>query len=166
MGIACTRPEKRVLAAFGMLQGASTRFEECRDVSFGGVLCALPALTANDLFDHLQKSFPVLGGYHTALRIITLLAYMVLCRIKTIEQLQYESPGELGKQMGLDRLPEVRCLRSKLAQLSKNHAPESWAAVMSQQWLQDDPQLAGSRRVVHAAEASRWCLRTRCLGGI
>ena len=45
MGVACTRPEERVLAAMGMLQGAPTRFEDCRDVSFGGVLCALPALT-------------------------------------------------------------------------------------------------------------------------
>jgi len=25
----------------------------------------LTALTANGLFDHLQKSFPVLGGYYT-----------------------------------------------------------------------------------------------------
>ncbi len=71
MGVACTRPEERVLAAFGMLQGASTRFEECRDVSFGGVLCALPALIANGWFDHLQKSFPLLGGYYTTLQIIT-----------------------------------------------------------------------------------------------
>jgi len=63
MGVARTRPEERVLAAFGMLQGASTRFEECRDDSFGGVLCALPALTGNGLFDHLQKSFQVLGGF-------------------------------------------------------------------------------------------------------
>jgi len=55
------------------------------------------------LFDHLQKSFPVLGGYYTTMQIITLLAYMALCRIKTIERLQYESPGELGKLMGLDR---------------------------------------------------------------
>jgi len=144
MGVACTRSEERVLTAFGMLQGASTRFEECRDVSFGGVLCALPALTANELFDHLQKSFPVLGGYYTTLQIITLLAYMALCRIKTMEQLQYESPGELGKLMGLERVPEVRYLRSKLARLSKDQAPESWAAVMSQQWLQDDSELAGT----------------------
>jgi len=31
-----------------------------------------------------------------------------------------------------------------LAELSENHAPESWAAVLSQQWLQDDPELAGT----------------------
>ena len=83
-------------------------------MSFGGVLCALPALAQNGLFQHLHTSFPSLGGYYTTLQVITLLAYMALCRIKTVEQLQYESPGELGKLMGLDRVPEVRCLRKKL----------------------------------------------------
>ena len=144
MGVACTRPEERVLAATGMLQGAPTRFENCRDVSFGGVLCALPALVANGLFDHLQKCFPSLGGYYTTLQVITLLAYMALCRIKTVEQLQYESPGELGKLMGLDRVPEVRCLRNKLSQLSAGDAPDEWAGLLSQQWLEADPERTGT----------------------
>jgi hypothetical protein len=144
MGVACTRPEERVLAAVGMLDGAPTRFEDCRDVSFGGVLCALPALAVNGLFEHLQKSFPSLSGYYTTLQVMTLLAYMALCRIKTIEQLQYQAPGELGKLMGLDRVPEVRCLRNKLSQLSQGDAPEAWAGVLSRQWLQAAPELAGT----------------------
>ena len=144
MGVACTRPEERTLAAMGMLQGAPTRFEKCRDVSFGGVLCALPALIANGLFEHLQKSFPSLGGYYTTLQVITLLAYMALCRIKTVEQLQYEAPGELGKLMGLDRVPEVRCLRNKLSQLSADDAPQAWAGLLSAQWLEADPERAGT----------------------
>ena len=144
MGVACTRPEERVLAAFGMLQGAPAQFEDCRDVSFGGVLCALPALAANGLFEHLQKSFPSLGGYYTTLQVMTLLAYMALCRIKTVEQLQYEAPGELGKLMGLDRVPEVRCLRNKLSQLSVGDAPEEWAGLLSRQWLEAAPELAGT----------------------
>lgn len=144
MGVACTRPEERVLAAMGMLQGAPIRFEHCRDVSFGGVLCALPALAANGLFDHLYKVFPSLGGYYTTLQVITLLSYMALCRIKTVEQLQYESPGELGKLMGLDRVPEVRCLRNKLSQLSAPDAPDQWAGLLSQQWLEADPERTGT----------------------
>ena len=144
MGVACTRPEERVLAATGMLQGAPTRFEDCRDVSFGGVLCAVPALEANGLFEHLENSFPSLGGYYTTLHVTTLLAYMALCRIKTVEQLQYESPGELGKLMGLDRVPEVRCLRNKLSQLTEDDAPEEWAALLSRQWLEATPELAGT----------------------
>jgi len=144
MGVACTRPEERVLAAMGILPGAPTRFEDCRDVSFGGVLCALPALVANGLFEHLEKTFPSLGGYYTTLQVVTLLGYMALCRIKTVEQLQYETPGELGKLMGLDRVPEVRCLRKKLTQLSQGNAPQEWAGLLSRQWLQTDPEHAGT----------------------
>ena len=145
MGVACTRPDERVLAAMGMLQGAPTRFEDCRDVSFGGVLCALPALAANGLFEHLEKTFAsLLDGYYTTLQVMTLLASMALCRIKTVEQLQYEAPGELGKLMGLDRAPEVRCLRKKLTQLSQGNAPEEWAGLLSRQWLQAAPELAGT----------------------
>lgn len=144
MGVACTRPVERVLAALGMLPGAPTRFENCRDVSFGGVLCALPALAANGLFTHLHKVFPQLGGYYTTLQVIILLAYMALCRIKTVEQLQYESPGELGKLMGLDRVPEVRCLRTKLSQLSVGDAPHEWAGLLSKQWLEAAPERTGT----------------------
>ena len=144
MGVACTRPEERVLAAMGMLQGAPTQFENCRDVSFGGVLCALPALVANGLFEHLRKIFPSLSGYYTTLQVVTLLAYMALCRIKTVEQLQYAAPGELGKLMGLDRIPEVRCLRKKLARLSQDDAPEKWAGLLSRQWLQAPSEHAGA----------------------
>ena len=78
MGIACTRPCERVFAAIGLLpDGASTQFQLCRDVSYGGVLCALPALAENGLFGHLQ-SLPVLSGYYTKVHIIVLLAYMAL----------------------------------------------------------------------------------------
>ena len=143
MGIACTRPCERVMAALGLLPGgATTQFQPCRDVSYGGVLCALPALAENGLFRHLEK-LPVLSGYYVKLHVILLLAYMALCRIKAVEQLQYETPGELGKLMGLDRIPEVRCLRKKLSQLSQNEAPQQWAAVLSRDWMEQNPELAG-----------------------
>ena len=76
MGIGCTRPCERVFAAIGVLSGgASTQFQPCRDVSYGGVLCALPALEENGLFRHLE-SLPVLSGYYTKLHVIVLLAHM------------------------------------------------------------------------------------------
>ena len=105
------------------LNGASTRFETCRDVSFGGVLCALPALAENGLFRHIHDWLAKLRGYYSTLHVIILLAYMALCRIKAVEQLQYQPPGELGKLLGLDRVPEVRCLRRKLAALSIDDGP-------------------------------------------
>ena len=143
MGIACTRPCERVLAALGRLPGgAPTKFQPCRDVSFGGVLCALPALAANGLFRHLGK-LPELAGYYMKFHVILLLAYMALCRIKIVERLQYESPGEFGKLMGLDRIPEVRCLRNKVSQLSQDEAPQIWAGTLSQEWMEQNSELAG-----------------------
>jgi hypothetical protein len=176
MGTACTRPDERVLASFGMLDGASTRFEPCRDVSFGGVLCALPALVANGLFRHIDVCFKPLSGYYTTLQILILLAYMALCRIKAVEQLQYRSPGELGKLLGLDRIPEVRCLRNKLTLLSDDDAPDKWAALLSRDWLEQSPELAGNLyvdghvRVYHGSATKlprRFVSRQRlCLRGI
>jgi hypothetical protein len=46
-GVACTRADERALAAFGMLSSAESRFETCYDVTNGGVLAALPALSLN-----------------------------------------------------------------------------------------------------------------------
>jgi prepilin-type processing-associated H-X9-DG protein len=143
MGTACTRPDERVFAAIGLLDGASTRFETCRDVTFGGVLCALPALAENGLFRHIHDCLEKLRGYYSTLHVVILLAYMALCRIKVVEQLQYHPPGELGKLLGLDRVPEVRCLRRKLAGLSIDDGPERWAGLLSRDWLEAAPGLAG-----------------------
>jgi hypothetical protein len=175
MGTACTRPDERVLAAFGLLDGAPTRFESCRDVSFGGVLCALPALAENGLFRHSHDCLAQLRGYYSMLHVIVLLAYMALCRIKAVEQLQYQPPGELGKLSGLDRVPEVRCLRRKLAALSLDDGPSKWAGLLSQDWLKAAPDLAGALyvdghvRLYHGSQTAlpkRYVSRQRlCLRG-
>ena len=145
LGVACTRVVERVSAAVGLLPGgAPTEYENCRDVTFGGVLCALPALEQNGLFRHLDRCFPTLPGYYTPLQVFSLLGFMALCRIKTVEQLQYHPPGELGKLLGLDRIPEVRCLRNKLTLLSCGQGPEIWGARLSADWMQADPELAGA----------------------
>jgi hypothetical protein len=175
MGTACTRPDERVLAAFGLLDGAPTRFETCRDVSFGGVLCALPALAENGLFRHIHVCLAQLRGYYSTLHVIVLLAHMALCRIKTVEQLQYQPPGELGKLSGLDRVPEVRCLRRKLAALSIDDGPQKWAGLLSKDWLEAAPELAGALyvdghvRLYHGSQTAlprRYVSRQRlCLRG-
>jgi prepilin-type processing-associated H-X9-DG protein len=78
------------------------------------------------------------------LHILLLLVYMALCRIRTAEQLRYQPPGELGKLMALDRVPEVRTLRAKLAWLTQRaEAVSAWASALSEQWLRRDPEAAG-----------------------
>jgi transposase len=102
MGIACTRPCERVLAALGRLPGGATsQFQPCRDVSYGGVLAALPALAENGLFRHLE-TLPVLSGYYMTFHVILLLAYMALCRIKTTA---VRAAGGTGQADGLGPYP-------------------------------------------------------------
>jgi len=175
MGTACTRPVERAMAAVGALDGAQTHFEACRSVEFGGVLCALPALIGAGLLDHLESCFQRLDGYYQRLHIFLLLAYMALWRMKCAERLRFEPPGELGKVMGLDRVPEVRCLREKIGQLSEEGRVQNWHALLSRQWMQQHPErtgvlyVDGHVRVYHGKKTKlprRYVARQRlCLRG-
>ncbi|MCP4345298.1 MAG: hypothetical protein GY795_07205 [Desulfobacterales bacterium] len=143
MGTACTRVEERSLVAFGEFISASIQFESCLDVPNGSVLCALPALLANGL---LEKSNEILGkvkGYYTIIHVLLLLAFMALSRIKVVEKLRGIAPGEFGKLLGLDRIPEVRCLREKMDQMSIDDSSELWAAHLSRFWMEADSEAAG-----------------------
>jgi biotin operon repressor len=142
MGTACTRPDERLAAAFGLSDGAMQRFENCIDVPFGGVLCAVPALLATGFLEKIDK-LGTIKGYYTATQVMMVLAFISLCRIKTIEQLQGYSAGELGNLIGLDRIPEARCLRYKTAELAGGNNAEVFSAEMSSLWLKQYPQSAG-----------------------
>jgi hypothetical protein len=90
--------------------------------------------------EHLGK----VKGYYGVTHILLLLAFMALCRIKTTEQLRGKAPGELGRLIGLDRVPEVRCLRKKLDQMAASGAAEKWLAALSRQWMEAKPDVVGT----------------------
>lgn len=132
----------RVLAAVGKIQQAPTEFQRCDDVSFGGVLFALPALLACGLLRHSSRFFTLAGGYYSQAHIFSMLAFMALCRIKTIEDLGYTAPGEWGKLIGLDRCPAVKTLRAKVRELAAGDSG-TWAAQLCEDWMGEDPANIG-----------------------
>ena len=142
MGMGAVRVEERVLAAFGGLVGAPTRFEPGRDVKYAGVLWALPALLANGLLHKQQECFTLKGFYGVA-HVLLLMGFLALARIKSLEKLRFEPPGEWGHVLGLDRIPEVHTLRSKLGQMAAGGGVDAWSAGLSQEWMDQAPQLAG-----------------------
>ena len=144
MGTACTRLEERTFAAFGVCEGAPVRFESCLDVPKGGVLCALPALLTNGLLEGAEQLLGAVKGYYTTFHMLLLLAFMALCRIKTVEKIRGHAPGEFGKLLGLDRIPEVRCLRKKMDDLSAGDTAERWASHLSKHWMDADTNSAGT----------------------
>jgi len=97
---ACTRPDERVLAALGLLDGAPTRFENLPRCLLRRVLCA-PALRRMP-FD--TSTMPGAIAPTTHLHVNTCWRTWRCCRIKTVEQL-IPTAGRVGQLLGLDRIP-------------------------------------------------------------
>lgn len=133
-----TRVETRLDAAMGEQVQDIVRFEPCESVSFGGVLFVLPFLLANGLLSYSLYYSQRERGYYNFDIIVLALAFMYLCRIKNIEQLKHYSPGELGKLLGLDRIPEARCFRAVFKELSEEEQASRWGAYLAQEWINKD----------------------------
>jgi len=109
----------RLLARLGLLEDAPPLFGSATALPRAGVLLALPVLVASGVFECAQKIYGSLGPAFYGLRtsLLTLLL-MALWRIKRPEGLKEYSPQDLGRVLGLDRAPEVKTLRRKLARLA------------------------------------------------
>jgi len=143
--VAATRVEERLLASLGQLQAAPIRFEAVSDVPKGGVLCALPALLALGLLRHSRESFSLPAGYYPLETIFLSVAFLALARVPSLEALRYEPPGEWGKLLGLDRIPEVRTLRAKLEVLCEEaQAVRDWSGKLAREWMEAQPESAGT----------------------
>lgn len=144
MGVATTRPMDRIAAAMGELEKADILFQSADDIPNGGVLCALPALLAIGLLRHAESHFTFPSGYYPMESIFLLLAYLALGRVPSLEQLRYQPPGEWGKLLGLDRIPEVKTLREKTGLLGDDETRTvRWSSQLACDWMAHDVQAAG-----------------------
>lgn len=137
LGIGATRVEDRLQASRGELKEAVVRFENADSVPYAAVLLMLPFLEQSGLFTY-RDCYEELNGYYFLDQIFLLCAFMYLCRIKNPEQLKKISPGEYGKLMGLDRIPETTRLRKKLHQLYDQKQAENWSKLLTHEWIEAD----------------------------
>ena len=128
------RSADRLLARLGLLEDAAPLFGCAAAVPRAGVLLALPILIARGAFECAHKIYGGLGPAFYGLRtsLLTLLL-MALWRIKRPEGLKEYSPQELGRVLGLDRAPEVKTLRRKLAQLAACGRAAQFGQALAQQ---------------------------------
>ena len=124
----------RLLARLGLLEDAPPLFGSAKAVPRAGVLLALPVLAASGVFECAQKICGSLGPAFYGLRtsLLTLLL-MALWRIKRPEGLKEYSPQDLGRVLGLDRAPEVKTLRRKLARLATAGRAAQFGQALAQQ---------------------------------
>ena len=146
MGVATTRSQERVLASLGKLGSAPIRPECVEDVPNGGVLCALPALVALGLLEHNAKHFSMPAGFYPVESVFLTLGFAALARVPSLECLRYEPQGEWGKLLGLDRLPEVKTLRNKVAELTADREKVGeWSRELAVNWMaEEQSEMAGT----------------------
>lgn len=139
MGMGAINVQDRIASSLGGLGAVSPQLQSNIDVMNGGVLFALPALLLNGLLDQTEKHFQLPNGYYGAYSIFLLLAFAALARYKSVEALRHVPPGEWGKLIGLDRIPEARTLREKIDLLTQNHQSKEWGANLCRQWMINAP---------------------------
>lgn len=132
----------RVLASLCGQGPASPAFAQSLDVTNGGVLLAVPALLHLGLLSHLEY-LALPSGYYGLDSILLLLALMALARVKNIERLRYIAPGEWGKLLGLDRIPEAKTLRNKVRLLTEDGQAQQWSGALSRDWMAMFPETTG-----------------------
>ena len=143
MGMGAQNAEARLAASIGQSEKpVAPDFQAVQDVPKGGVLFALPALLATGLLKSSETFFKLSKGYYGLDSLLIILAFTALVRLKSIESLRYSPPGEWGKLIGLDRIPEVRTLRSKIKQLTQDNSPQQWSEALCKDWMQSAPEQA------------------------
>ena len=155
MGMGASDVFGRIASSVGELTAVEPVFQPVLDVPNGGVLLALPALLAVGLLHQAEKYFRLPKGCYGLESIFLMLAFLALARLPSLEQLRYCAPGEWGKLLGLDRIPEVRTVRKKIALLSQGEQASCWSAELCAHWMGEDPDAAavlyidGHVRVYH-----------------
>jgi transposase len=138
------RSMDRVLAAMGLLDDALPLFARTDHLSGGGVLLAVPALVASGVIGAAQTIYGSLGPAFYGLR-TTVVGYLLLAllRIARPETLKEHAPSELGRIVGLDRMPEVKTLRRKLAQLAAKGRAQEFGREMARRRIRERGRMLG-----------------------
>lgn len=161
------------MAVTGLQNYASSLFEPQESVLNAGVLFAIPALISQGILQIFKVFKPLPAGFYGLHHIILMLCYMALCRIKNPEQLKKHPPGELGKLLGLDRIPEVGYFRKKLKQIIDQSKCDELHTELFSSWVKEMPEMFfyidGHVRVYHGDLATlpkRFVSREKlCLSG-
>ena len=114
------RDAERALARFGLLgEGAAPAFTPGARYPLAGLLLALPPLAQSGLLDCARQVYGRLrNGFYGLEVMLVVLVFMALLREARAEGATRIPPAALGRVLGLDRAPEVKTIRRKLAELA------------------------------------------------
>jgi hypothetical protein len=129
------------LAVTGKQYYAPGLFEYQQSMLNAGALFALPALISQGL-DRFFKVFnPLPIGFCGLHHVIFIFCLMALCQMKNPEQLKNHLPGELGKLLGLDRIPVAEYFREKIKQITDQSKAVELHTELSRSWTEKLPEM-------------------------
>jgi Helix-turn-helix domain len=114
------RDGERALARWGLLgEGAVPVFTAGARYPLAGLLLALPALEDTGLLDAARQVYGRLkDGFYGLTATLLTLVFLALAGEPRAEGATRVPPAALGRVLGLDRAPEVKTIRRKLAELA------------------------------------------------
>jgi transposase len=114
------RDGERALARWGLLgEGAVPVFTPGARYPLAGLLLALPALEGTGLLDAAREVYGrVKDGFYGLGATLLTLVFLALAGEPRAEGATRVPPAALGRVLGLDRAPEVKTIRRKLAELA------------------------------------------------
>jgi transposase len=138
------RSMDRLLAAMGLIEDAAPLFAHADSLPRAGVLLAIPSLVTSGVLSIAHKLYATIGPAFYGLR-TTLVAYILLAllRIPRPETLKEFAPGDLGRIVGLDRLPEVKTLRRKLARLASRKMGQQFGRELARHRIAERGRVVG-----------------------
>ena len=119
LAVPVARTAERVAARSGDLAEAPVVITQGAQLPPAGLLLCLPALEMTGLLGVAEQVFtPMRKGFYGLRATLLMTLFLALLREPRAEGATRLRPADLGRLLGLDRAPEVKTLRRKLAELA------------------------------------------------
>ncbi len=144
LAVPAPRTEERAAARAGELVEAPVVITQGAQLPLAGLLLCLPALAMTGLLETAEQVFPPMRKGFYGLRATLLMGvFLALVREPRAEGASRIRPADLGRLLGLDRAPEVKTLRRKLAELAGYQRGAQLQAALGAHHARSRPEAVG-----------------------
>ena len=138
------RETERQAARRGALAGAAPVICEGASLPLAGALVILPALAATGLLDAMDTVFkPAKAAFYGMRSLVLTLVFASLVGEPRAEGLTRLNPVDLGRLLGLDRAPEVRRVRQRMAALGEQNRGDELFKALADRHINNNPEACG-----------------------
>ena len=138
------RTAERAAARAGDLTEAPVVITEGAQLPLVGLLLALPAVHHTGLIETAAGVFPPMRrGFYGLRATLLMLLFLALLREPRAEGATRIRPADLGRVLGLDRAPEVKTIRRKLAELAAHARGAALQAALARHHASTRPDAVG-----------------------